>query len=1217
MTKFFDRATNEELTLEVTRTPRLTPAYDVAWFLPSYPAIAAEDFTKEIITKKELWDAEDPHFLKHQARIARFMRDYTIYDSLLLCHDPGTGKSSVAIAVMDALKRSVSAFRSGRVVVVANNSTIVNNFKEQIRIHSGVVRDMVVRLTENIQDPERRAQRQQEIWPTAMTRCGIEFYTYYQLSKRIQEDTTLVSAFSDALFIMDECHHLRFAKHNTNKEKIYWDIHTLLHQIHRKKVLLLTGTPMQDQPEEIALLWNLMLPLDQQLPTGAAFIKEFFEVDREIRVALLESGEEQQQQQQQGTEQKVLVTYRWNPTTHDRLASVLSGHLSYVRQHLSAVTIRYQGEVTPPMTALPLVRDTMGPFQTQHFSDAVQIDAGRDGRRISSYDNAVQASLFVFPDGSWGSKGFQRFVRFHSFSRRDREAEGAELMTRATGADPFELQWISDPSEPLVNRYPDMTDAIRRAAVTPIHDKIQFLSQFSCTYASFLRSFMDPSNLLKKAYVYSYLVEGSGVLLLALLLRDLFGMEMITRASPALKTMKSTRDRFILINDVVHTPDRDVQELLRFFNQEDNKTGRLCRLVLSTNKTTEGISLMHIRQVHILTPKWNFAEITQAIARGLRQGSHKGLQDPSVAIFLHYAVPNLGPTEEDQQLALDISIDFQRYINSETKDRNIALVQRFMMTSAWDCVYEYPRHTTGMENRVSGSRECNYGECAYSCWPWDRDPPSTPAAGEVITTLDASNAVVWYDVPLYKSVTERLQEYFRRHTHCTQDALYEHLAQGHRIRMSDTSGESDAQDGPLSLSPFEFLVLVSRWIEEKVPLYNIYGKPVLLHYTEPYYFISGYIPGTSGIPMENTCLEIYAREPLEVSTDATAEEIIQEDWSQRNDNMTRVYETLHALALRRSTKTSDTESTILVERIDDILKVVSFQDPRLPPRLLETYGSMFSKQLGGGGGGMDPRTLALALLVDRFRVVFPDQVNATSLEGAWWNRVKDASGLDLSHQFSTTRRRMGEDSAWVDNIHSVAAAAGTTASPPTAVAAPAPRFSKPLPSEEMSPEEQSRWIFDNPVGFYFFAKNGIMYIRDVRNKALFRLKDRKKIPVGKACALFRKGELLSIGLQALRLVSPEAAEALLNAARTEDLLLPPETPRDTIEAMLRPYADNLAVLTTHLQQPLDTMTTMDLRFLLAMQGLKICASKKAGNEGDPTMCDFLTDLYRSLELVKE
>lgn len=54
--------------------------------------------------KKELWDTEDPVFFENQVRIARFMQYHSVYDSLLLCHEPGTGKSSVAIAVMDTPK---------------------------------------------------------------------------------------------------------------------------------------------------------------------------------------------------------------------------------------------------------------------------------------------------------------------------------------------------------------------------------------------------------------------------------------------------------------------------------------------------------------------------------------------------------------------------------------------------------------------------------------------------------------------------------------------------------------------------------------------------------------------------------------------------------------------------------------------------------------------------------------------------------------------------------------------------------------------------------------------------------------------------------------------------------------------------------------------------------------------------------------------------------
>ena len=114
--------------------------------------------------------------------------------------------------------------------------------------------------------------------------------------------------------------------------------------------------------------------------------------------------------------------------------------------------------------------------------------------------------------------------------------------------------------------------------------------------------------------------------------------------------------------------------------------------------------------------------------------------------------------------------------------------------------------------------------------------------------------------------------------------------------------------------------------------------------------------------------------------------------------------------------------------------------------------------------------------------------------------------------------------------------------------------------------------------------------------------------------MFRKGELLFIGLQGLRLVSPEVAETFLTAAVGAEALTDPATPRETLETMLRA----LEIVDT-LPQTMETLSTQDIRYLLAVHKLKICASKNPtapGIQKTPTMCEFLTSIYEHLGLVK-
>ena len=87
--------------------------------------------------------------------------------------------------------------------------------------------------------------------------------------------------------------------------------------------------------------------------------------------------------------------------------------------------------------------------------------------------------------------------------------------------------------------------------------------------------------------------------------------------------------------------DKDIRSKnLKDFNNPENITGSLIRVILISPAGAEGISLMNVRQVHILEPYWNEVRIEQLIGRAVRQCSHKMLpmEDRKVDIFRYLAV---------------------------------------------------------------------------------------------------------------------------------------------------------------------------------------------------------------------------------------------------------------------------------------------------------------------------------------------------------------------------------------------------------------------------------------------------------------------------------------------------------------------------------------------------------------------------------------------------
>ena len=77
-------------------------------FFPSYPSLKNPNFYQQLYEKKEFYDLSEKGkqgtFLNHQLIPSRFLSPWTFYQSLLLVHDTGTGKSGCAASTLDVLK---------------------------------------------------------------------------------------------------------------------------------------------------------------------------------------------------------------------------------------------------------------------------------------------------------------------------------------------------------------------------------------------------------------------------------------------------------------------------------------------------------------------------------------------------------------------------------------------------------------------------------------------------------------------------------------------------------------------------------------------------------------------------------------------------------------------------------------------------------------------------------------------------------------------------------------------------------------------------------------------------------------------------------------------------------------------------------------------------------------------------------------------------------
>jgi len=137
---------------------------------------------------------------------------------------------------------------------------------------------------------------------------------------------------------------------------------------------------------------------------------------------------------------------------------------------------------------------------------------------------------------------------------------------------------------------------------------------------------------------------------------------------PGLKEMRLNRNKKQW-NFTFITGDKrlcpNVMDRLNIFNDISNKNGNTVKVLMGSDILSESVDIMNVRQLHILTPHWNYEKINQIIGRIRRVGSHDALppEQRSVNIYLYMAYDPTVPCTN----SINYSIDYVKYIISEEK----------------------------------------------------------------------------------------------------------------------------------------------------------------------------------------------------------------------------------------------------------------------------------------------------------------------------------------------------------------------------------------------------------------------------------------------------------------------------------------------------------------------------------------------------------------------
>jgi hypothetical protein len=686
-------------------TSKETFSSKISRFIPEYPSITSDTFQKDLASKKEFYqlkltsqsDAyqegkkfkvyENGKFvthdiLKHQEMAARFISPYAPYREMLIWDDPGTGKSLLVAHVVENFKKIITGELKKRALVIAPPSVRPNLYKEFALLY-----DEEINSQKNI----NLLNEQREYKKKAMVDASYEMQTPELFAKRIirMTDSDIIKIYSNSLIIIDEVHHIPGMKPETKKQQIdvYRIIHKFLHllQPHGVRILLLTATPIQDKTHEIAAIMNLILPMNMQLPTGAAFNKRYISSTSEI------------------INQDELITYFRGRVSHVR-ASLTDAKIIEIGTPLSNTSfVNKKGG-----TSMIVDRSKMSEFQSAIVKKTYD-DAENRIKKVKTTKKEVlsafhaderQASNFVFPDGSYGMEGFNKYCV-------------KKIITKITKT--FKNGNTRTISKEKINY--SLNSELLNALDT------NGIEYYSAKFAKIIDdAIKNPTHV---RFIFCESILGSGAILLALLFRyKKFKWLENSYTSSDLRNNSAYPGNVVVIGTdagAINSSSK-ITQLIKDMKSEENVNGDRVQIVIGGRKIALGLSFMNVREIDIVMPPWDISILEQAMYRGLRFGSHKWIPEKEriVNIRKHVSI-----YQTDSKLT---SPDENIYLLAEKKDIQDAPVYRLLKIAAVDCPLNYNRNV--LKTDIDGTRVCNYTICNYKC---DTFPPTS------ITKIKSSN----------------------------------------------------------------------------------------------------------------------------------------------------------------------------------------------------------------------------------------------------------------------------------------------------------------------------------------------------------------------------------------------------------------------------------------------------------------------------------------------
>jgi len=710
-----------------------------------YPSLNDPEFSHKIASKKEFADTKydgslypieqkanemcesDFELMPHQVFIRNFLSYQTPYNSLLLYHGLGSGKTCSAIGVAEEMRAYMKQSGGIKTILVVASPNVQDNFRLQL-FDERKLKEVGGQWNLNVCIGNTLLN---EINPTSISglsreriiaqintiiRKSYEFMGYNEFANyitrkisvsddrgydsTIQKSMTLKNIenyFNDRLIIIDEIHNLTLADNKQKKTSVLLQV--IAKHSKSMRLLLLSATPMYNSPTEIVWLANLMNINDKR---SSIKVSDVF--DREGK--FLEISEEEK------------ATKKNTESGKDLLRRKLTGYISYVRGE-NPYTFPYrvypdifapersirsnkypekqmnQKDIDQPLEHVPVYLNEIGEYQEKAYQLMVKSleDTVDSFEKMEGFGYTVLlaplASLII----TYPNETLDKMIKEQS---SDKKVSG---FIGETGLNTVMTYIEQKPTEenpiPLRHSFQYRPEVLKRYGPIFKPDRI---GKYSAKIAEICRLIKSSSGII---LIYSQFIDGGSVPM-ALALeemgfarfstgqhKNLFkkppteaidALSMKPRSEHLLDPQQNgvfQQAKYMMITGHKEFSPDNYSDV-NYLTSPDNIHGEKVKVVLISKAAAEGLDFKHIRQVHILEPWYNMNRIEQIIGRGVRNGSHCKLPfaERNVEIYLHGSLTKSG--EE--------AADLYVYRHAEKKAKKIGEVTRVLKEVAVDCI---------------------------------------------------------------------------------------------------------------------------------------------------------------------------------------------------------------------------------------------------------------------------------------------------------------------------------------------------------------------------------------------------------------------------------------------------------------------------------------------------------------------------------------------------